>query len=265
MRIKKQKTIILLFLILILLGVFTFVIIRFNDIRDYQYYNNETKGYAKTIKEIQKSDYDCLASVNNLSGLAYFDKAQLFFKEENYQKAENAFNDSIGYLKEEHDDKYGLFLAIVCNNLAWTYYRHAWFVKSATRKKKLFENANIIFKLVSDTLINQNKHLFEKIQCDILIIDCLKSLGQISMQEGNFKDAEDNFIEARKKLTEVYNIINSRINENDTINSSRIWSDDIVIHYFSAINNDRDYKEFKKWVIAICDFTDKELKNKLKQ
>lgn len=266
MIIKKQKSIIFLFLLLIILGVFIFTIIRFNGIRDYQYYSNETKGYAMTIKEIQESDYDCLSSVSNLCGLAYFNKAKLFFKEENYQKAEIAFNKSIRYLKKEPNGEYNLFLSFIYNNLAWTYYNHALSVKSTTRKKELFKNAIMNFKQVSNTLIDKNKHLFEKIQCDIFISNSLKHLGLISIQEGNFKDAKDYFIEAEKKLIEVNNVINKSDNENNIINSSHIWcSDDTVIHYFNVINSDKDYHKFKKSVIAVSDTINKELKNKLKQ
>lgn len=254
---KKNLNILILAIILctIVFGALLFGKIKSNDIENYQHYDKYSKGFSKSIKEILLNEkhtplsdrsHERLASLYNLMGLAYFNKTKLFFKEENYKKAEAAFGYSLDSLKNcKFCNNYDLFESIVYNNLAWTYYDYAHFTKSAKLKPKLYKHAIENFNNVLNKHINNKieNYPFEKIQCYLFISDSYKNLGIIYAQEGKVTEAIRNFEAAKQKLQEVCKIINSKTSKEDIIASSQVWCDTkSVVHYlgFSEIN----YEEY---------------------
>ena len=155
---KNLNTFILaIVLCMIVLGTLIFVKVKSDDIYNYQHHDKFSKGYSKNIRDMLRgkktnqfsdSSYERLASLYNLAGLAYFNKARLFFKEENYKKAEAAFRYSLDSLnsidKLKHYKsciKYDLFESIIYSNLAWTYYDYAHFTRSNDLKQDLYLKA----------------------------------------------------------------------------------------------------------------------------
>ena len=258
---KKNLNILILAIILctIVLGNLFFIKIKSDDIKNYQHHDKYSKGYSESIKDMLRNEkhnplndnsYERLASLYNLAGLAYFNKAKLFFKEENYKKAEAAFGYSLDSLKHcKVCNKYDLFESIVYNNLALTYYDYAHFTKSAKLKQDLYPQAIKNFDKVLDKRINKkiDDYPFEEIQCYLLTADSYKNLGILYAQDGKITLATRNFETAKQKVKKVCKIMHNKKNEAGIMASSQIWcKTKSVINYFGFAEIPyRDYKHLQ--------------------
>lgn len=284
--IKTQKRIINIVVLTVLCGITILAIFPGEKIKGYQNNHKESSGYFFNIKKISQeriitkiindrklvqclvnkkeskcnveevgkiySDKNDLSSMYNLMGINFFNMAKFYFHEENYNKAEISFNQSLEKqnLNPKLSQNYDMFFAIVSNNLGLTYYKHAMHTKSLDHKKELLQASIYSYNHILETYFTKNnnseKSAFEKLQCEFLIAKLYYYLGKIDMKERNLDIVEMHLNRAEEILNkDAKNFIENR---EDIMNNSYFWcgnTSTICDDDFKPLNTNEDYEKFK--------------------
>lgn len=245
-------------LIIILLSIIYYILNNYKSIREYRAYQKNTRGYTLTSIAINKNyndvfpfqyNYNCLALIRNSQGIAYYNMANIFFKEENLEKAKIFFNSGLAEIN--NNQNYDLFYAFINNNLGMLYSEYATYTSSISEKKKLYSDSLKHFDIALNSYIYKDNN-FEKyplfnLQCQLISIVSCNNLAYINIQQRDFKTAIKDLKKSKYRLNLASTIIKNPNYKQQIMANSNIFYKNpslIFVDYFWAINDDNSYEKF---------------------